>query len=93
MSEGREDAVEASVVERKILGVALPPLDLQPFGLGFRLPRLKEPGREIEARDPRPRPGGSPRSIPGSACHIEYRHPRFDFGGGNNSFRRIDDIR
>jgi hypothetical protein len=76
--EGREDAVEAVVGERKLLGVALDPLDLDPCGLGPGATGLKQFRRRVKASDMSARASRRKGSVAGSAGDVKHRHPRVD---------------
>ncbi len=76
----RAAAVEHSVVEGKLLGVALDPLDLDPLA-GRLLASLFEQLRgKVEPGHLRPRARGRNRRVAGAAGHVEHPHARLDAG-------------
>jgi hypothetical protein len=68
-AEARGDDVEGRVLVGQVLGVAFVPPDREPAGVRPRL--LEERGRDVDADDLRPGPGGTDRDRPGSRGDIQ----------------------
>jgi hypothetical protein len=92
MAKRGEHAIKLPVFKRKIFGVALPPLDLEPFGLRFDAPRLKQLGRQIEPRNLRAGTSRWTRRIAGAARNVEHLRPSFDAGTRNHKFADFSNV-
>ena len=83
VSEGREDSVEAPVLERETLGVSLPPLDLESFRLGFGLARVEESGRKVKPSNTRAGASCGAGGVASAAGDVEHAHSRRDAGAAH----------
>jgi hypothetical protein len=86
VSERREDAVEGSVREGQILGVALSPFDIESLRFGFGFPGLEQLGRKVEPGHASPGAGRRPSSVAGAAGDVECCHLRPDSGASDDEF-------
>jgi hypothetical protein len=74
-AERRQDAVEALVVERQVLGVALDPVDDDVMPGGAVARRVEQLGREVEPDDLRSGCGGADGDVAGAGRDVEDGRP------------------
>jgi hypothetical protein len=93
-AERGEHAVDALVIEREVLGVALDPVDGHPV---FRGPPARGPEQlrgEVEADDLRARGGGPDRDVPRSGRDVDHLQARRHLHAGEEVARRrlVDEL-
>jgi len=76
--ERREHTVEAAVLERQVLGVALHPLDLDARLRGSLARPDEQLGREVERGHACAQPGGPDRDVAGAGGDVEHLHSGLD---------------